>query len=177
MKLPVVLFAMVCLSVAAAAQEPGDVEPGTRVRISTKDAGKETGVVASSTADALVIRFEGESVPRAISFADLVTIETSRGPRSRSSGAWHKAKWGALIGAVSTVPGAILLHDEVGEDGASVGEAVALGVWSGGLIGGLIGAAIGAAHPGERWEKVTPAVHVLPRESGGGFTLQATIRF
>ncbi len=86
---------------------------------------------------------------------ELTKIEVSRGRRSRAQGAWTKAKWGALIGAV---PGAISLgfgHEQIGENGSSVGKAAALGAWSGGLFGGLIGAAIGALNPGDDWESIS----------------------
>jgi hypothetical protein len=43
-----------------------------------------------------------------------------------------------------------LQHDEIGENGSSVGHAAALGAWSGGLFGGLIGAGVGAARAGEQ---------------------------
>jgi hypothetical protein len=58
----------------------------------------------------------------------------------------------AGIGAVSLG----LQHDEVGEDGSTVGEAVALGLWSGGLLGSVIGAGVGAARAGEKWQQVWP---------------------
>jgi hypothetical protein len=72
-----------------------------------------------------------------------------------------RAKWGALIGAVS---GAILLglqHEQV-DDASSAGKAAALGAWSGGLFGGLIGAVVGAVHPREQWERIQLAQAQAP---------------
>ena len=71
--------------------------------------------------------FRTRREPRSLSvpFVELTKIEVSRGRRSRGQAAWTKAKWGALIGAV---PGAISLglqHEQVGENGSSVAEAVA----------------------------------------------------
>jgi hypothetical protein len=160
----------------AAAEDPAEIVAGARVRVSTNEADERTGLVESVGSDAFVVRLDGDPLPRTLSFANITNIELSQGQRSRCSGAWQKAKWGTLIGAVSGLSLGFQ-HEQVGEDGASVGEAMALGAWSGGLFGGLIGAAIGAIHPGEEWEKVTPAFQILPKESGGGFSLGVTVRF
>jgi hypothetical protein len=160
----------------AAAEEPPEVVAGARVRVSTNDGDGQTGVVENVAADSLLIRLDGVSLPRTLSFAEIDRLELSHGQRSRCSGAWHKAKWGTLIGAVSGLSLGFQ-HEQVGEDGATVGEAMALGAWSGGVMGGLIGAAIGAIHPGERWENVSPSLVIHPRERGGGFSIGATIEF
>lgn len=153
------------------------IEVGTRVRVSTRTADENIGLVERVTADALLVRLDDASLLVTVPFVELESLEMSQGNRSRGAGAWSKAKWGAFFGGV---PGAISLglqHDQVGENGSSVGKAMALGAWSGGLFGGLIGAAIGAAHPGEKWEKVTPVFRLHPAESGGGYSFAASIEF
>jgi hypothetical protein len=155
-----------------------NVDPGDRVRVSTRSIDKRTGVVETATADAIQIRLDGEIHSLEIPVAELTRIEISQGPRGRCAAAWSKGKWGALIGAV---PGAIsfaLQHEQVGEDGSSAGEAALLGAWSGGLVGGLIGAWIGARNPGEAWEKVSlsPALRLGSR-GGGGFSLSVSVGF
>ena len=122
----------------SAAAEEDEFNAGVRVRVSTPDVDKIAGRIEKLTTATLVIKLDGESRSISVPFVELTKIEVSRGHRSRSQGAWTKAKWGALIGAV---PGAISLgfgHEQIGENGSSVGKAAALGAWSGGLFGGLI---------------------------------------
>jgi hypothetical protein len=166
------LFALGFLPFASFAEQQ-EVEPGERVRIKTTAGERLTGRAGETTSDALVIELDDDRGSRTISSAEVSSIETRRA-RSRSGGAWSKAKWGALIGAVSgTTLG--FQHEQVGEDGASVGEAIALGVWSGGLMGGLIGASIGALSPGEEWVKVSPQVRLGGRDPG--FSLSISLEF
>lgn len=173
MRKPVlVLFVLGCLSVRSMAEEQ-EVERGERIRVKTLAGDRLTGRVAETSSDTIVIELDGDSGSRSIPKGDLASIETGA-PRSRSRGAWSKAKWGALIGAVSgTTLG--FQHEQVGEDGASVAEAIALGAWSGGLFGGLIGAAIGALSPAEEWVKVNPRVQIGGRDPG--FSLSFTLEF
>lgn len=161
----------------AAAEDAANIDPGARVRVSTRTVNDRVGLVEEVTADALRIRFDDEALPTNVPLADVTQLEMSLGERSRGQAVWGKAKWGALFGAV---PGAISLglqHEQVGENGSSVGRAMALGAWSGGLLGGLIGATIGALHPGEKWERVSPSFRIHPKERGGGFSFAATVEF
>jgi hypothetical protein len=167
-----VFFVLGFLPSAALAEEQ-EVERGERVRIETTAGERLTGRARETTSDALVIELDDHRGSRTISSADVSSIETRRA-RSRSGGAWSKAKWGALIGAVSgTTLG--FQHEQVGEDGASVGQAIALGVWSGGIMGGLIGAAVGALSPGEEWVKVNSRFQLGGRDPG--FSLSVTLEF
>jgi hypothetical protein len=167
-----VFFVLGFLPFASLAEEQ-DVEKGDRVRVKTTAGERLTGRTVGTTSDALVIELDDDRGSRSISSAELSSLETRRA-RSRSRGAWSKAKWGALLGAVSgTTLG--FQHEQVGEDGASVGEAIALGVWSGGLMGGLIGASIGALSPGEEWVKVSPQVRLGGRDPG--FSLSISLEF
>ena len=150
-----------------------EVERGERVRIKTTAGERLTGRAGETASDALVIELDDDRGSRTIRSAELSSLETRRA-RSRSGGAWYKAKWGALIGAVSG-PTLAFQHDQVGEDGATVGEAIALGIWSGGIMGGLIGATIGALSPGEEWVKVNPRVQLGGRDPG--FSLSVTFEF
>lgn len=167
-----VLFVLGFLPVVSIAEER-DVERGERVRITTSAGDRWTGRVKETTSDAIVLDLDDESRARSILKEDVARLERGE-PRRRSRAAWSKAKWGALVGAVSgTTLG--FQHEQVGEDGASVAEAVALGVWSGGIMGGLIGAAVGALSPGEEWVKVNPRVQLGGRDPG--FSLSVTLEF
>lgn len=166
------LFALGCLAGSAAA-EGQDVERGQRVRVTITAGERLTGRVAEIASDALLLDLDDDRGSRSIPTVELENVET-RGSRSRARGAWSKAKWGALIGAI---PGAISLgiqHDQVGEEGTSVAGAAALGVWSGGIFGGLIGAAVGALSPGEEWVSVSTAVHT---GADAGFSIAVSVEF
>ena len=173
----IVFFVLGCVLDHVVAEEQ-EVEEGARVIVSTTEVDTMTGYVEKLTTDTLLIKLDGESRSVSVPLVNLKKIEISRGRRSRSQAAWSKAKWGALIGAV---PGAVSLglgHEQIGEDGASVGKAAALGAWSGGLFGGLIGVAIGAMSPGEAWEKVSPSFYIATTGQGApGFSFAVTIGF
>jgi hypothetical protein len=166
-----VLLVLACWPFVSLAEEH-EVDRGERIRVETKAGERVTGLVEESSSDSIVVMLEdgrSRSIPR----ENLASVETSV-PRTRCRGAWSKAKWGALIGAVSgTTLG--FQHEQVGEDGATVGEAVALGAWSGGLFGGLIGATLGALNPGEEWVKVNPRIQLGGRDPG--FSLSVSFEF
>ncbi len=151
--------------------EEQDIKGGQRVRVTTTAGDRLTGRVAEMNSDAFVIELDDDEGSRSIPLVDVKRLETGH-PRSRCGGAWSTAKWWALIGAASGTTLAFQ-HEQVGEDGSSVGEAAALGAWSGALFGGLIGAAIGALNPGEEWVRVSPTVGV----DRGQFSLALTITF
>jgi hypothetical protein len=147
------LVVMICgLSATMWAQAALPIAIDQRVRVWTASPSAVTGQVVSINAGGFEVAEEGRT-PVMIARATVQRIEVSRGRQS-------KIKKYAIRGAIiSGLIGAILLplqHEEVGEDGASVGEAIALGAWSGGLFGGLIGAAIGATKSTDRWEQVWP---------------------
>jgi len=143
------------VSATAAAQSNLPIAADQRVRVWTAAPEAITGRVASISAEGFEVSDEGRA-PVRIARAAVKKIELSRGGTSKGAGAKKGALWGGLISAAA---GAVLLglqHEEIGEDGASVGKAAALGAWSGGLFGGLIGAGVGAARAGEKWEQVWP---------------------
>jgi hypothetical protein len=146
------LSALLLIAVAAdAAAQPGaQLSRGQRVRI-TDDAGQHEGTVAAVTNETIGLSSNGRN--QTIALAGVRRIEVSRGRESK----WKKyAVRGAIIaGAIGAVSLA-LQHDQVGDNGSSVGKAVALGAWSGGLFGGLIGGAIGATRSADHWETVWP---------------------
>lgn len=152
--------------------EERDVTKGQRVRITTTAGDRLKGRVAETTSDGFVIELDEDRGSRSIPLVDVASLETGR-PRSRCRGAWSKAKWWALIGAASGTTLAFQ-HEQVGEDGATAGEAAALGAWSGGLFGGLIGAVVGALNPGEEWVKVSGAFQTGTRPE---FSLSVTFEF
>lgn len=136
-------------SASSSAQAALPISVDQRVRLTIAGDSTRVGRVVSATA---------QSVRLADDDHDIATKNITRVELSRSQGS--KAKKYAIRGAIiSAAIGAISLglqHDTVGEDGSSVGEAVALGAFSGGLFGGLIGGAIGATKSADRWEQVWP---------------------
>jgi len=151
-----VLVVGICgVSATAAAQSNLPIAVDQRVRVWTAAAEATTGRVASISAEGFEVSNEGR-VPVRVARASVKKIEVSRGGTSKGAGAKKGALWGGLISAAAGAVLAGLQHEEIGEDGSSVGKAAALGAWSGGLFGGLIGAGVGAARAGEKWEQVWP---------------------
>ena len=149
------VVAVACAPLPCAAQSPLPVAVDQQVRVWTDAADAVVGRVAAVTPQSVQIAVAGRD-PVTVATTAVRRVEVSRGTRSRGAGFRRGAIRGALIlGAL----GAVLLplqRGEVGDDGATVAEAAALGIWSGGLFGGLIGGAIGAARAGDRWEQVWP---------------------
>jgi len=140
-------------SALVAEQLSTKISNGQRVRI-TNDSGQLIGTVVAVTSDS--IRITDGAQERTVELARVKRIDVSTGVTSKGAGAKKGAiRWGLIMAGIGAVSLG-LQHDDVGEDGSSVGEAVALGLWSGGLFGGLIGAGVGAARAGEKWEKVWP---------------------
>jgi hypothetical protein len=143
------------LTATASAQSTLPIAVDQRVRLWTAAAEAITGRVTAISRDTLQIAVDGRD-QTTVAVTTVRRVDVSRGQQSKAAGARKGAIRGALIsGAI----GAVLLalqHDNVGEDGSSVGKAVALGAWSGGIFGGLIGAGVGAARAGEHWEHVWP---------------------
>jgi len=151
-----VLVVGICgVSATAAAQSNLPIAVDQRVRVWTAAAEATTGRVASISAEGFEVSNEGRA-PVRVARASVKKIEVSRGGTSKGAGAKKGALWGGLISAAAGAVLAGLQHEEIGEDGSSVGKAAALGAWSGGLFGGLIGAGVGAARAGEKWEQVWP---------------------
>ena len=150
----VVLAVLAGLAPPASAQSSLPITVDQRVRLWTDAADAVIGrVTAVAPATVQVSVDDGDPVTVATPLSG-ASKSVAAGPRAaRGSG-------GAIRGAIIMgALGAILLplqHEQVGENGATVTEAVALGVWSGGLFGGLIGGGIGAARSGDRWEQVWP---------------------
>jgi hypothetical protein len=151
----VLIAAVSCAPLPCAAQSALPITADQRVRLWTDAADAVVGTVAALTPQAVQISAGGAD-PITVATTAVRRVEVSRGQTSRGAGFRKGAVRGALIlGAL----GAVLLplqRGEVGDDGATVAEAVALGIWSGGLFGGLIGGAIGASRAGDRWEQIWP---------------------
>lgn len=149
----VVAVALNPASVAAQASLPVAVDQ--RVRVWTDAPEAIIGRVASSSPATLQVSIEGRE-PTPIATATIKRVEVNRQTRSRSTQFWRGAMWGAIIGGAAGALLALPQKEQLGDDGAGTGEALALGAWSGGLFGGLIGGAIGAGRGGDRWEQVWP---------------------
>jgi hypothetical protein len=154
----IVMFAVVAICGApavAAAQAMLPISVDQRVRVWTSAPEAITGRVVSVSVDGFELSNES-GAPLRVARPTVQRIEVSRGVTPRGAGAMKGAVRGAIISGAAGAVLAGLQHDEIGENGSSVGHAAALGAWSGGLLGGLIGAGVGAARAGERWEKVWP---------------------
>jgi len=151
----VVIAAVACAPLPCAAQSSLPITVDQRVRLWTDAADAVVGRVAAVTPQS--VQIAGAAVnPITVATTAVRRVEVSRGQHTRGQGFKKGALWGAIIlASIGAVSGA-LQHEQVGEDGATVAEAAALGIWSGGLFGGLIGGAIGAARAGDRWEQVWP---------------------
>ena len=125
------------------------------MRLWTAAAEAITGKVVAATPDTVEIALDNGARTTVV-VRTVRRVDVSRGGKSRGAGARKGALWGAIIAGAAGAILSIASREELGEDGASVGEAAALGAWSGGLFGGLIGSGIGAARAGEHWETVFP---------------------
>lgn len=151
----VVIAALAGTPLPSAAQSSLPIAVDQRVRLWTDAADAVVGRVTAVTPQSIHVAVAGVD-PITVATTAVRRVEISRGQRSTGAGFRSGAIRGALIlGAIGGVLSA-LQHEQIGEDGATVAEAAALGVWSGGLFGGLIGGAIGAARSGDRWEHVWP---------------------
>ena len=150
-----VIVGILCVAVPSTAQARLPIAVDQRVRVWTDAADTTIGRVTAVTPDTVQLAID-ERQQATVAVSTIRRVEVSRSHTSRGAGFKKGAIRGAIIMAAI---GAVLLplrHESVGEDGSSVGEAVALGAWSGGLFGGLMGGAIGAARAGDRWERVYP---------------------
>ena len=93
---------LLCLVLAGASararaqgQEVQEVEKGQRVRVTTSTGDRLIGRLAEKTPSTLRVELEEDGGSRSVPLADVARLETGR-RRSRSQGAWAKAKWGAL---------------------------------------------------------------------------------
>ena len=152
----VVLCVLGSLASPVSAQSTLPIAVDQRVRLWTDAPQAVIGRVISITADGVQVSDNGREAvvvaTRSVRRADVSRQHTSRG-----AGFKKGAIWGAIILASFSAVSATLQRETIGEDGATVGEAVALGIWSGGLFGALIGGGIGAARAGDKWEQVWPA--------------------
>jgi hypothetical protein len=140
------------------AQEPAQIVPGERVRISVSSFIKDqtlyhsqkkfTGVVVVFHRDTLVLNIEGDSDPVTIPFRSIEEIEVRRG---------QKSNWltGLAIGAIGGALTFGLIADAQRED-QTTGKYFLEGAAVGGLVFGAIGTGIGALIKTEHWEKVEP---------------------
>ena len=143
------------LAAPASAQPMLPIAVDQRVRIWTAAADAVTGRVVAITVDTVQVAEEGHD-PVTVVSRTVRRVEVSRGVASRGAGFKKGAVRGAIVLAAIGALSLGLQHDSVGEDGSSVGGAVALGAFSGALFGALVGGAIGAARSGDEWQQVFP---------------------
>lgn len=151
-----VVLALLCgLAPPASAQSSLPIAIDQRLRLWTDAADAVTGRVTAITPATVQVAVDDRD-PVTVSTTMVRRVEISRGRTSRGAGFRKGAIRGAIIMGALGALSLGLQHEQVGEDGSSVGEAVALGLWSGGLFGALIGGGIGAARSGDRWEQIWP---------------------
>jgi hypothetical protein len=150
-----VLAGTLSFAVPSAAQSKMPVAVDQRVRVWTDAANAVIGRVTAVNQDTVQVVPDGRDATT-MAVSAIRRVEISRGHTSRGAGFKRGAIRGALILASISAVSGVLQRDQIGDDGATVTEAVLLGVWSGGLFGGLIGGGIGAARSGDRWEQVWP---------------------
>ena len=151
----VLIAALVCTPLPGAAQSTLPIAVDQRVRLWTDAADAVVGRVSAVNTQTVQIALPGAE-PIIIATKVIRRVEISRSQTSKGQGFKKGALWGAIILASFGAVSGALQHETVGEDGATVGEAALLGIWSGALFGGLIGGAIGAARAGDKWEQVWP---------------------
>ena len=144
------------LAPPASAQSSFPIAVDQRVRLWTDAADAVTGRVTAVTPATVQLSVDGRNQVT-VATRSVRRVEVSRGQSTTRGAGFRKgAIRGAIILASISAVSAMLQHEQVGEDGATVAEAALLGIWSGGLFGGLIGGGIGAARAGEQWEQVWP---------------------
>ncbi len=179
----VVLVAMVPAPTRAQQPDCAIACPGARVRVKVASSLRAlTGDVIRNGPDSLVVKHEGDSRMFAIAYAQIISLDASRGSKAFVR---EGAKAGFLVGAgIGAIVGAASHRDP----GCTKDSFVCVDLGPGfdaavdGLIGGLAGALAGAAIGARAVESWTPVpltgaaahVGVAPRLHGGaaaGFSI------
>jgi len=172
-------IALLLSPIAAWSQEPPPLAPGSRIRITEREAGKSrqrSGTVVTATADTVILRPDGLGPTATYSLAKISGLEVSRGRKRHVAagvglGFLAGAGAGALVGAIGC-NGCLNGRDELGA------LAVVLGAGIGGVAGMLVGGGIGA-HRTDTWEAVPSSrwqVSTLPT-GAGGFAFALSLKF
>ncbi len=161
MRRRVAWFAVVLLGAGPLAAQDGTDLNGSRVRVKTTLSGVIVGSVTGVDPDALTIRTESGDAVQRVAWADVATLDVSRGFRRRTgegllAGA---ATWGVIVGLYA-------VFDTLDESG--VGEPAFIGV----LLGS--GAVVGTLLKTERWKRL-PGVAVSMQVSARHRGLQAGV--
>jgi hypothetical protein len=168
------MIAILLSPLSAWSQDPPEVVPGSRIRITDLGAdrsSRRSGRVLTAGADTVVLSLDtgGEAVP--FPLAGISQVEVSRGER-RHVGAGIGL--GLLIGAGA---GALLVASDCEDSYGACGPFTLIGGAIGGGAGMVVGGVIGALRRTERWEVVPPSRwHVSARPSRGGSTFVLSLR-
>ncbi len=189
------LVSLVALAhtVPLSAQQPPQLKPGQRVRVTTTAAGatSEVGTLVSVSRDTIVLAglrhtkrlgldWAVDTVRTAVPVAAVTGLEVSVGRGNRAgTGFLIGAVAGALIGGAALPAAASAIGG--GTTATGLGE-VAGGILLGGLVGGGVGALVGLTSERERWEPVPlEQLHQLRvglmRGPGGRLRLGASVTF
>ena len=169
--------ALLLSPVVAWSQEPPAFVPGSRIRITEREAGtngRRTGTVVTASADTVVLTLDSGGETATFSLARISELEVSQGRHGHLAagvgvGLLAGAGIGALLGAVFAPEGT--------EEG--VGMYAAFGAAVGAGAGLLLGGIAGASHKTERWEAVPSSDwHVSTVPTGPGrFGLALSVHF
>ena len=137
-----------------AAQTPGQLQVGARVRLVSLEGKRTTGTLAGFTADSVSL----VSSAHAVAIDQLSKVQVSGGKR-RLRGAMIGGAVGLALGAVSGGLAGAAIYREARSDCDNVVCVVvvdphigaAAGVYAGGALGLLTGAVVGSMVRSERW--------------------------
>ena len=140
------------------AQEPAQIIPGERVRVSVSSFIKDqtlyqsrerfTGVIVAFHSDTLVLNSEGDFGSVTIPLRFIEKIEVGQGRKSN----WLRGLAVGSIGGALTL--GLIATQEAGKESQTAGTYFLEGAAVGGLVFGAIGTGIGALIKTERWKKV-----------------------
>ena len=155
-----VVLAMLWLPAGLRAEEPGTVAVGSRVRVTSQEAGAQPliGQVVALEPGAVVVTGEGSTGQKRVPIVPSTTLEVSTGKKSRVSR-------GAIVGAaVGAMPGLFMTFGDYNTDKGSPAAVSLVGAAAGAAIGSLIGLALKS----ENWlpvdvPVVTAGIAPIPR--------------
>lgn len=159
---------MLSLPGVAPARESDTVAIGSRVRVTSPDAGTQplVGQVAALERDAVVVVSEAGGTQTRVPVTPSTTLEVSKGRRSQ-------AARGAMLGAAAGVmPGLLMTFGDYNTDKGNP-AAIALG---GAAAGAALGSLIGLALKTEEWlparmPVVSASIAPVPRGAAISFSL------
>jgi hypothetical protein len=159
-------LALLCLPEGLRAEETGAVAVGSRVRVTSQEAGAQPliGQVVALEPGVVVVIGEGGIGKERIPVTPSTTLEVSRGKKSQ-------AARGAMIGAaVGTMPGVLMTFGDYNTTKGNPAVVALVGAAGGAAIGSLVGLALTS----ERWlpaDVPVVAVGIAPIPRGASISV------